>query len=280
MSEETVLGGQEKKDVTPEPTPTPGKEPSDGEKPSWRESLPEEIRDNPSLQVFTDVGALAKSFVHSQKLIGQKGVHVPGADAAPEEWEDFYTKIGRPEKDKYEIKTPEGVEVNQELIGKLKEVAFKNGMLPKQAQALVEWYINEEKASAEATAEKIKTETVEQLKQLRKEWGEEGFKKQTTLANYVVRDVVGEEFASYLSESGLGNDPQIIKAFAQVGKALGESKLLGDGAGKLGKTRQEAMDDFTRLQGELMTMQPSNAMYSTVKRQFEQAAKQAFDDVG
>ena len=36
----------------------------------WRSSIPEEIRGHKSLDHINDVGALAKSYVHAQSMIG------------------------------------------------------------------------------------------------------------------------------------------------------------------------------------------------------------------
>lgn len=40
-----------------------------GDAKSWLESLPEDVRSDPSLKVFKDVSGLAKSYVNAQKMI-------------------------------------------------------------------------------------------------------------------------------------------------------------------------------------------------------------------
>ena len=45
---------------------------------SWRDSLPEDIRDNSSLSKFTDVSTLAKSYINAEQMIGKDKFTIPG----------------------------------------------------------------------------------------------------------------------------------------------------------------------------------------------------------
>jgi hypothetical protein len=45
------------------------------------DSLPEELRHEPSLKNFTDSAGLAKSYVHAQRMVGADRLHCP--DLAP-----------------------------------------------------------------------------------------------------------------------------------------------------------------------------------------------------
>jgi hypothetical protein len=204
---------------------------------SWRDALPEDIRANPTLQSFNDIGSLAKSYIHAQGLIGKKGVIPPGEKASDEEWAGFYKQLGLPETlDKYEVKIPD--QADKEFVGKFKEMAHKSGILPKQAQALMDWYLQAEGQAVQSRQAQQKQKVEQGIAALRKEWGD-GFDKQVALAKLGVREVGGGELAEYLEKTGLGDDPMIVKWAARMGKALGEDKLRGDGAGKFGQTPDE-----------------------------------------
>ena len=44
---------------------------------SFLDTLPEDLRGEPSLRNFTDVGALAKSYTHAQRMIGGDKIGKP-----------------------------------------------------------------------------------------------------------------------------------------------------------------------------------------------------------
>ena len=62
---------------------------------SFRDSLPEDLRNNPSLKNFNDVGGLAKSYVHAQRMIGADKIALPNQNSTDEDWANVYNKLGR-----------------------------------------------------------------------------------------------------------------------------------------------------------------------------------------
>ena len=73
---------------------------------SWRDSLPDDIKDNASLSKFSDVSTLAKSYINAEQMIGKDKFVVPSQSASEEEWAEVYAKLGRPEAaDQYQIDT-------------------------------------------------------------------------------------------------------------------------------------------------------------------------------
>ena len=63
---------------------------------SFLSSLPEELQKEPSLQNFTNVGDMAKTLVHSQKMVGADKIAIPSKHATEEDWKQVYTKLGLP----------------------------------------------------------------------------------------------------------------------------------------------------------------------------------------
>ncbi len=60
--------------------------------PSWRDSLPEEIRSHKTLVDVADVGSLAKQFIDAQAAAGTS-IRIPGPDAGNEALTAFHAKL-------------------------------------------------------------------------------------------------------------------------------------------------------------------------------------------
>lgn len=213
---------------------------------SWRDSLPDDLKSDESLAQFTDIAALAKSYVHTKKTVGKKGVILPGEKASDEEWNTFYDSLGRPSVDKYEVKEPEGKKVKPEFIDEFKQMAHKAGVLPKQAQALMDFYIGfEEKVVGEAQRQQ-KIAMEQGLSDLKKEWGD-GFDKQIALAKLGVKESGMPEVTDFLEKTGLGDHPVMIKLMAKMGSLFGEDKIRGEGGGKFGQTPAELQNEIDKV---------------------------------
>jgi hypothetical protein len=216
---------------------------------SWRDTLPEDIRSNGALAQFKDVPSLAKSYVHAQSLIGKKGVVLPSEKASDEEWTGFYQSLGQPPIDKFEIATPKDTPLNENFLKDFKTNAHKAGLLPKQAQGLLDWYLNAEKSMTAETQKVAQGEQIKNLDALKQEWGP-GYSKQIFLAQTAAKELGGASFVEYLNQTGLGNDAQVIKIMAKAGALLGEDKLRGDGSGgQFGKTPAETRREINDIMG-------------------------------
>lgn len=195
----------------------------------WRASLPPEIKAEPMFKTIADVNTLAKSYVHAQKAIGADKVALPGKHASDEDWGRFYQKVGLPESpDKYEVAIPKEAKfVNPDLMKELKPIAHKAGILPKQLETLIGWYEGNSAKAMEAQVSALKAKTDEQVGSLKKEWGM-AFDNNLGLANKVLKDHGPEGIGEYLKQTGLDNDPQLVKLLAQIGKSIyREDQMVG-----------------------------------------------------
>ena len=131
---------------TAAPSEQPAAEPvvSQSETANWRDSLPESIRGHKSLESIADVGSLAKGYVHAQSLVGADKIPVPGKWATDDDWNHVYTKLGKPDTaDGYSFETPEGAEVDPDMLEWFKGTAHKAGLNPGQAQNLFIDYLTQ-----------------------------------------------------------------------------------------------------------------------------------------
>lgn len=184
---------------------------------------------------FDDVAKAAQS---AESKLGSS-VAMPKEDAPKEEWDKFYTRLGRPETaDKYEFSRPEGLPEtlpwDSEGEQALKTWAFEAGIPPKQAQTVLNGYAKMQAARAEA-AQAAQAEAVSVTHaELTKEWGptdSEGFKQKHQLADRAVKKLgllEGFQKSGILLADGSLTNPQIAKAFAAIGESMFAEDTIGN----------------------------------------------------
>ena len=210
-------------------------QPSDGAA-DWRASLPEEIRNHASLNTINDVGALAKSYVHAQSMIGADKVVVPGKWATDDDYNQFYAKLGRPaDAEGYELKmdTPEGAEPDTDMLTWFKSTAHANGLTPRQAQGLLAQYNEYTQSRQQSMSGQVEQQQAAAEQELRKEWGE-AYDNRLSIAKDVLAQFGSNELADTATTGGgtlFGNDPNVIRMLAKVGayinERVAEDNLLG-----------------------------------------------------
>lgn len=110
----------------------------------WFQTIPEQdVRDLMTAKAYKNPHELALAYHSLNKMQNGAGdvVMIPGENATPEQIKAFNTKWGVPESaDKYDIKVPEGTQVDADLLTWGKGLSHKLGLNAKQAQTLVdEW---------------------------------------------------------------------------------------------------------------------------------------------
>lgn len=208
-------GGPPPPTLTP-PTPPPATPPATPPPTDWRAALPEDIRGDESLKVIHDVPSLAKSFINAQKLIGADKVVIPSKHATDEDWRQVYHKLGLPTSlDGYEVKLDEKA-VSPEFATSYKETAHKLGIFPKQAQALADWFKEQNAAMGTKVQENIKQEQIAGFKKLQEKWGK-AFETKLNKAEYVLQQAGVPEAIQYFKDSGLNSDPRLVEFLASIG---------------------------------------------------------------
>ncbi len=219
--------------------PTPPTAPTQFDK--WKETIPEDIRNDASLKDVKDIASLAKGYVSAQKLIGSKiGIPQEGDETA---WNDLYGKLGRPEApEKYQVKRPEipkGMTYNEDLEKQFLPVAHKAGLNTRQVNALIAWQTEMMKQEAEQSKQGMKAAE----DGLKKEWGND-YTNRISVAQRVVKDYAGQEVVDFLEKTKLGNNPAFIKFIYDIGSALVEdgaapAKGVGNGGGLTPEAAQQ-----------------------------------------
>lgn len=251
MSSETQVAQQEQQTVSSDAAPIT-------QEVSWKDSLPADLKTDKSLESIKDIASLAKSYIHAQRLVGVDKIPIPNKHATPEDWQAVYSKLGRPDKPEgYKINFKEGTKVDDATLNAFKSLSHKSGLLPNQAQAIVDFYndlTTKTNAELDNQAKAGRTKAEQELKS---EWGNAYDAKLQSAANTAVK-YIGADFAHLILSDGtkVGDHPTFVKAFASIAKDLGEDSVVQQ-SGPQYMTPKELDKQIAELQ------QPGSAYWSS-----------------
>ena len=197
---------------------------------SWKEAIPEDLRNDPNISKFTELEALAKSYINATRMIGQDKVAVPNNNSTDDQWNEVYNKLGRPESpDKYKLEVKSDVvPLDDGAIKSFAENAHKLGLNNKQAQGILEFYKESMEGSVQQSRVDTETAQANAEAQLRKEWGR-AFDDNIKRAGAVAKANMNPQILDMELKDGtrLGDHPEVIKGFANIANLLSEDKLVG-----------------------------------------------------
>lgn len=198
-------------------------------KSSWKDSISEEFRKDPNIEKFTEIDALAKSYINATRMIGQDKIPVPTNNSTEDQWNEVYNKLGRPTSpDKYalDIKS-EIVNLDKNAIKSFAEQSHKLGLNNKQAKGILEFYKNNMEGTAQQSRIDTETAQVQSEQQLRAEWGRD-FEAKVRQAGAVAKANINPEILDMTLSNGvrLGDHPEIIKGFSKIASMMSEDKIL------------------------------------------------------
>lgn len=207
----------------------------------WRAGLPAELQTEPMLKTVPDVATLAKNYINAERMIGQKRLVVPGEKAQQVEWDAVWNTLGRPEThDKYPdstVKPAEGLVLDANGLKTAKETFHKLGLSTKQAQGILDFYMQGVNTVHSAVQSQAKTSTAQATETLRQEWGDK-FDVNMEVARAVIKQHGSEQLFNEL-DAGLGNHVGLIKLLHKFGASMIEgSNRQGQGSLQVGQGAQ------------------------------------------
>jgi hypothetical protein len=239
---------------------------------SWRDALPENLRNDPSIATFKDVSALVQSHIETKALVG-KSIRPLGQTATAEEKKQYVEKLlqadpalvyapdgdeeaskrlmrrlGRPEKPEEYVFDDTAVTAAGLKPDELRALAVTTGLTKTQAAALA-------KVMVDANMEAKRVLSVER-QALDQEWG--AAKEERVLAAKAAAMKMG------LHEVDVaGLTPKQLKAFYGVSKAIGvqASEFREHGAGLHGArlSPSEAQLEMQSIMGRKEYFNPKPA---------------------
>ena len=211
---------------------------------NWKDGLPEELRNEPSLAGVKNLTTLAKSYVNAQKMIGKNKISIPGENATDDERNAFFTALGRPatandyKHDKVEI--PEGYELDEEQVAAFRETAFNMGLSQEAFEKALAFDLARTKQATEAAVAAQNQEYDATMAKLQQQYGDKLPARlaqvEKALTTFGIKDI-------FISKA-LTNNYQIFEALANIGASISESKLKDGDVQQNFKTPQQQIDEI------------------------------------
>lgn len=240
-------GGESTPPATPPAPATPA--PTE-DAAAWRNMVPKDFRDHPSLKDYKDFGSFVKSHVNLVGLLGREP-RVPAADAPPDQWTQFFSALGRPDTaDKYTLPLPQGEgapEVIPEVVDGFKKIAHDAGLTQSQAHKVAEWYFGVLNEQSDSLAAETAALTERTERELRREWGQ-AYDSKVRSAAKVFSEFGGKDLLDWMETSGAGSNSHLIRMAAKFAEAMSEDRLGHSRGANFGYTPAEAQKEIGRLE--------------------------------
>lgn len=255
---------------------------------NWRESLPEEYRENPALKTIADIPTLTKGYIEAQSRLGNS-VRIPSREAGPEdrkafrekvlafgkdfgitaipgEGEDaaaFHAALGRPEKPEgYEMPVyddPDG-DVDLSEAEALRPIAHKLGISNTQFKGLVKAATDANIAAQREQMNRMKADQ----DTLKKEWGGAYTLRMNQLKTFL--DVNGAPPSLKAAIETGGIDSHSAKWIYNIMETIGGETAEVSGQGKGGSsttlTPTEALDRVAEVEKRMENMAQGTEEYT------------------
>lgn len=199
---------------------------------AWVSSLTPELKELVTSKGYKTPADVVQAYAHAQRAIGVDRIPVPKDGV----WDDVAReKLGIPKDPAgYKLAKPElppGVVWDDKFEQAAMPVMHKLGLTPTQVNGLLELYAGQQVAQHKTLSEQTDTKAQEltasreaAISGLKAEWGQK-YDQNLNFASRAVQHIGGEELVKVMNETGMGDNPAMIKAFAKIGELLGEDVL-------------------------------------------------------
>ena len=250
ITQETVPVEQTTTEAQPQATQatvakadTPAPQPTES---SWKDTISEVYRNDPNIEKFTEIDALAKSYINATRMIGQDKMIVPNKNFTEDQWSEAYAKMGRPEdSEKYSLEVKSDVfAFDDQAMKSFREQSFKLGLNNEQAQGILEFYKDNVESTDKQSKVDIETSQAQAQNLLRQEWGRDYDANINKAKSIATANLTPEVLELQLADgTRLGDNIDVIKGFAKIASMMSEDKILS--------TESENLDRSEDIQSEI-----------------------------
>jgi len=215
-----------------------------GDNLDWKSTLPDDLKNDPTLSNFKDIESLAKTVVHQQKQMGNR-IPIPKDE---EGFKELYGKLGRPdEPTAYETKVPDDMAdyFGEPQLNEFKNVAHKIGLNQSQVDALINYQTGAIQNQLENEPAMLATQKEETETALKQDWGLD-YNKNMKAAQRALQ-VYGDQEIMDLMNTSAGNHPAVVKLFARLGAEVTEDMTQNTQNNTLAANKLDAQDEINSV---------------------------------
>ena len=222
---------------------------------SWYDDLDEDIRNHPKIQEFKNKGAMAKSYLEIQSLLGHDKVAIPKDENDTAAHQMMDKARGVPETvEGYTLDAHDPIEgMEQMAFGdeQFKALAHKLRLTPGQANGLKTEYVALLKGVKESATNDFTNSVNASAVELKKDWGL-AYDSKVKLAQNVMNKFAGSKEAFEHINAKIGADPIALRLLASIGEQFTEGTLgdLGAPQTKFTKTPQDAATEHAKIMND------------------------------
>jgi hypothetical protein len=235
--------------------------------------VPEDLRAAKVLERYGSLPDLLKGFVETKAKVGAKGVTVPGRHATDGERSEFYKAIGRPDDPAgYEpADLPENFELPDDDLGSLREFAHAQGLSKAQGEAMIAEYARRAAGGLDAQQQQRERFQAESIAALKKDYGEQ-LPKVLERAKLAIREIGGDTLAQAMNQTGLGDHPEMVRAWIKIADMIGDDPGLETGrANALNTAPIEARQQIEQMKSDHEFMRKLRTGDKAAKSQWDRA---------
>ncbi len=179
-----------------------------------------------------------------------------GAELSDSDREEVYRRLGRPDApDGYDLSEIVPETYSQSVIDQFKQKAHEAGMTPDGVKKMAQWYKELEIQQQEAIVKSRKEQDDRHLLELKRDFGIK-FDEEVQNARKAIDAYTDKAFRQYMDDTGLGNHPALVKAFAKIGRELSEDRLVqSETATRLAKNEELVRSEISRLRSDQAFME-------------------------
>lgn len=247
---------------------------------AWTASLTPELRNLVDAKGYKTPADVVQAYAHAQRAIGADKIPMPKDGV----WDDIArAKLGIPKAaEGYKVARPalpEGIPYDEALEKAALPIAHKLGLTPQQVQGLIDFYAGHQSQSVQAMLRGRQEEETQAIGQLQQEWGG-SYDTKVSQAARAARHFGGQGLIDFLNQSGAGNSPALVRAFAKVGAMMAEDTLKVGKAHGFSLSPDEARREANKLMAAPAYTNRDHPEHGAIVEQVQQLFEQAYRNEG
>ncbi len=242
----------------------------------WTSALAPELKQLVEAKGYKSPADVVQAYAHAQRAIGADKIPLPKDGV----WDETArAKLGIPRSaDGYELQRPQlpqGVAYDETLEKAALPVAHKLGLTPRQVQGLLEFYAGHQSQSFQSAMRGRIDDETNATAQLQQEWGP-SYDTKVATASRAARYFGGQPLIDFLNQTGAGNNPELVRAFAKIGSMMSEDSLKIGKAHGFSITPDEARREAQKLMAKEAYTKRDHPEHQAMVEQVQQLFERAY----